>query len=139
MKLDALVHIRKAISTLNPHQIRELAERPVRVALHAQTQEAYQRMENFFLRDLAPARRRQSALQLVRAPIPVLGQTFDIAVYDEDIVSPPDACLTNASAKCLSCSVSTTDTSLAPTSAAISLVNAPAGFAAQVSAGDRLT
>ena len=91
MKLDALVHISKAISTLNPHQIRELAERPVRVALHAQTQEAYQRMENFFLRDLAPARRRQSALQLVRAPIPVLGQTFDIAVYDEDIVSPPDA------------------------------------------------
>ena len=91
MKFDALVHIRKAISTLNPHQIRELAERPVRVALHAQSQEAYQRMENFFLQDLAPARRRQSALQLGRAPIPVIGQTFDMAVYDEDMVSPQGA------------------------------------------------
>ncbi len=91
MKLDALVHIRKAIGTLNPHQIREAAERPVRVALHAQSQEAYQRMENFFLQDLAPGRRRQSALQLVRAPIPLLGQTFDIAVYDDDMISPQGA------------------------------------------------
>lgn len=91
MKLDALIHIKKAIGSLNPHQIREMAERPVRVALHAQSQEAYQRMENFFLQDLAPARRRESALQLVRAPIPVLGQTFDIAVYDEAMPAPPDA------------------------------------------------
>lgn len=89
--LDALVRIKKAISTLNPHQIREMSERPVRVALHAQSQEAYQRMENFFLQDLAPARRRESALQLVRAPIPVLGQGFDIAVYDEEMAVPDSA------------------------------------------------
>jgi len=91
MKLDALIHIKKAIGSLNPHQIREMAERPVRVALHAQSQEAYQRMENFFLQDLGAARRRESALQLVRAPIPVLGQTFDIAVYDEGMPAPPEA------------------------------------------------
>jgi hypothetical protein len=91
MKLDALIHIKKAIGSLNPHQIREMTERPVRVALHAQSQEAYQRMENFFLQDLGPARRRESALQLVRAPIPVLGQSFDIAVYDEAMPAPPAA------------------------------------------------
>lgn len=86
--LDALMNIKKAISTLNPRQIREMSEQPVRVALHAQSQEAYQRMENFFLQDLSPSRRRQSALQLVRAPIPVLGQSFDIAVYDEEMAVP---------------------------------------------------
>lgn len=91
MIFDALINIKKAISTLNPHQIREMAERSVRVALHAQSQEAYQRLENFFLQDLAPARRRESALQLVRAPIPVLGQGFDMAVYDEDMAAPQGA------------------------------------------------
>lgn len=91
MMFDALINIKKAISTLNPHQIREMSERSVRVALHAQSQEAYQRMENFFLQDLTPVRRRESALQLVRAPIPVLGQGFDIAVYDEDMPAPQGA------------------------------------------------
>lgn len=89
--LDALMNIKKAVSSLNPHQIREMADRNVRVALHAQSQEAYQRMESFFLQDLGPARRRESALQLVRAPIPVLGQGFDIAVYDEDMATPSHA------------------------------------------------
>lgn len=91
MMLDALMNIKKAISTLNPHQIREMSERSVRVALHAQSQEAYQRMESFFLQDLSPARRRESALQLVRAPIPVLGQSFDMSVYDEEMAAPHDA------------------------------------------------
>jgi hypothetical protein len=91
MRLDALVRIKKAVNTLNPHQIRDMAELPVRIALQAQSQEAYQRMENFFLQDLAPARRRESAVQLVRAPIPVLGQGFEIAVYDENITAPRGA------------------------------------------------
>lgn len=91
MNLDALIHIKKAIGNLNPHQIRDLTEHPVRIALHAQSQDGYQRMENFFLQGLTPARRRESALQLVRAPVPVLGQGYEIAVYDEDMVAPQGA------------------------------------------------
>ncbi|MBV9406510.1 MAG: hypothetical protein JO211_14295 [Acidobacteriaceae bacterium] len=48
-------------------------------------------MEGFFLRDLSPARRRQSALLLTRAPIPVLAQQYDVAVYDAGVASPEDA------------------------------------------------
>lgn len=94
--LDALMNIKKAVSNLNPHQIREMSDRTVRVALHAPSQESYQRMESFFLQDLTPARRRASALQLVRAPIPVLGQGFDIAVYDEDMPAPHGALIFRA-------------------------------------------
>jgi len=92
MGLEALVHIRKAISTLNPHQVREMSERPVRIALYARSHEAYHRMEQFFLQDLSPARRSQSATQLVRAPI-APGQPVDMAVYDYDMVVPPNGLL----------------------------------------------
>lgn len=91
MSLQSLVHIRKALATLNPKQVRELSERPVHVALHAASQEAYQRMENFFLRDLSPARRRSSALLLTRAPIPALSYQFDFSVYDQGVVAPPNS------------------------------------------------
>ncbi|MGA8026157.1 MAG: hypothetical protein WB992_03370 [Bryobacteraceae bacterium] len=91
MSIQGLVHIKKALSTLNPKQVREMSERPLHVALHAASQESYQRMENFFLRDLSPARRRQSAPLLTRAPIPVMGQPHDLAVCDEGLSAPPGA------------------------------------------------
>jgi len=89
MSLEAMVHIKKALSTLNPQQVRNLSERSVRIALHARSQEGFQRLEQFLLQDLAPARRSQSATLLVRAPIPP-GQVVDLAVYDEDMVAPPN-------------------------------------------------
>ncbi len=91
MSVKGLMNIRKALSALNPKQVREMSERPVRVALHADSQEAYQRIENFFLRDLSPARRRVSAGLLTRAPIPVLAQRYDLDVYDEGMITTPDA------------------------------------------------
>ena len=91
MSVKGLMNIRKALSALNPKQVREMSERPVRVALHAGSQEAYQRMENFFLRDLSPARRRVSAGLLTRAPIPVLAQRYDLDIYDEGMVTTTEA------------------------------------------------
>jgi hypothetical protein len=96
MSIQGLINIKKALSTLNPHKVRELSDQSVHVALHAASQEAYQRMENFFLRDLSPARRRESALLLTRAPIPVLGQQYDIAVYDEGVLAPAGALIFQA-------------------------------------------
>jgi hypothetical protein len=91
MNLEALVSIRKAISTLNSKHVRELSERSVRVALVAPNRESYQRMESFFLRDLRPARRRESALQLEHAIGPAAVQSYDLTVYDETIAAPPRA------------------------------------------------
>jgi len=91
MSFQSLVHIKKALGNLNPKQVRELGERQVHVALHAASQEAYQRMESFFLRDLSPARRRSSAVLLTRAPIPALNYQVDFSVYDQGVVAPPNA------------------------------------------------
>lgn len=91
MSIQGLVNIRKALGTLNPQQVREISDRPIRIALHAGSQESYQRMENFFLRDLSPARRRQSAVLLTRAPIPVLAERYEVAVYDEGMPAPHSA------------------------------------------------
>ncbi len=96
MSIQGLINIRKALSTLNPKQVREMSDRPLHVALHAGSQEAYQRMESFFLRDLSPARRRESAMLLTRAPIPALGQRYDFSVYDEGLASPPGALVFHA-------------------------------------------
>jgi len=91
MAIQGLVNIRKALATLNPKQVREMSERNVRVALHAGSQEAFQRMENFLLRDLSPARRRSSALLISRATGSQFGQQPDIDIYDEGVVAPAGA------------------------------------------------
>ncbi len=91
MSITGLMNIKKGLSTLNPKNVRELSEREVHVALYAASQEGFQRMEEFFLRDLSPARRRESALLLTRAPIPALGRQYEIAVYDADVPAPHGA------------------------------------------------
>lgn len=96
MSIQGLTSIRKALSTLNSKQVREMSERRVRVALHAGSQEAYQRLEKFFLQDLSPARRRESATLLTRAPIPAFGQQYDLSVYDESLAAPAGALVFHA-------------------------------------------
>lgn len=96
MSFQGLINIKKGLSTLNPKQVRELSERSIHIALHAGSQEAYQRMENFLLRDLSPSRRRESALLLTRAPIPVLGHQSDLAIYDEGVAAPEGALIFRA-------------------------------------------
>ncbi|MDQ2839682.1 MAG: hypothetical protein M3Y72_01305 [Acidobacteriota bacterium] len=96
MKLDALVNIKKAISTLNPNEVREMSERPLRIVLHASNGEGYNRLEQFFLRDLSPARRLKSAPSLTRAPLPAGSAPADMHVYDEASVAPPQALVFHA-------------------------------------------
>lgn len=91
MAIQGLIHVRKALNALNPKQIREMSARTVRVALHAASQESYARMESFFLSELSPARRQQSALLLTRAPISPLAQAADLTVYDEKVLAPAGA------------------------------------------------
>src|SRR5579875_466500 len=85
MILDGLANIKKAIGTLNPHEIREASDRSLRVVLHAPNGEAFNRLEQFFLQDLSPARRRNSAMQLIRAPLSPGAPPADLHVYDEGV------------------------------------------------------
>src|SRR6202008_2832658 len=91
MGFEGLLHIKKALSNLNSNQVREMSERPVRVALHAGSQESFQRMENFFLRDLSPGRRLGSVLLLRRSPVLAGSQPVDIHVFDEGLIAPHGA------------------------------------------------
>ena len=93
MIFDGLANIKKAISTLNPHEVRDMSERSVRVALHAPNGESFNRLENFFLRDLSPARRRQSALLLTRAPVSAGSPQPDLHVYEEGLIAPAQAAI----------------------------------------------
>ncbi len=90
MSVGGLVSIRNAISKLNPKQVRELSGRPLRIALYAGTPYAYERMEDFFLNELSPNRRRESASALLRGPVP---QTpgLDLSIYDENVSAPARA------------------------------------------------
>ena len=82
MNFEGLINIKKAISTLNPQQVRTLGDRTARVALHADDGEGFNRLESFFLSDLSPAKRKQSALQLMRSPLADSAPAADIHVYD---------------------------------------------------------
>ena len=82
MNFEGLINIKKAISTLNPNQVRTLGDRTTRIALHAADNDGFSRLEGFFLRDLSPAKRKQSALHLMRTPLADSAPPADIHVYD---------------------------------------------------------
>jgi hypothetical protein len=91
MSVTGLVSIRNAISKLNPKQVREMSERPLRIAVYSANAEGYQRMENFFLHDLSPTRRGESSAALVRQPPGSPQAHFDLAIYDESVLAPRGA------------------------------------------------
>ncbi|MFZ0590529.1 MAG: hypothetical protein WAM39_08610 [Bryobacteraceae bacterium] len=91
MNVSALQHIRKAVQTLNPHKVRALGERDLKIGLYAATPGDYARMEEFFVQDLSPARRSQALTLLHRGPDPRQVLEFDLAIYDESVLAPSRA------------------------------------------------
>jgi hypothetical protein len=91
MSIVALAGIRKAVQNLNPAKVRELGERELKIALYAQTNEAYRRMEDYFLEGLFDQRRRDSLAALTRGPAPAHALKYDLAIYDESVVAPARA------------------------------------------------
>jgi hypothetical protein len=90
MGIQGLVNIKKAISSLNPDQVRQLAAHEARIALVADNAEAFERMERFLLRDLSPDRARQSSRLLARQPNPPAG-AYDLTLYDEETIAAPNS------------------------------------------------
>jgi hypothetical protein len=99
MSFDGLIHIKSAISALNPREVREMSEHPLRVSLHAPNPAAFERLEDFFLHGLTPERRNESAAALLRAPggqgpapdARISPARFDLAVYDPGLAAPQGA------------------------------------------------
>jgi hypothetical protein len=97
MNVSALQHIRRAVQTLNPHKVRELSDRDLKIGLYAATPGDYARMEEFFVQDLSPARRSQALTVLHRAPDPRQVLEFDLAIYDESVLAPSRALVFHSS------------------------------------------
>lgn len=87
--IEGFHSIKKALSTLRSKEVRQMSERPLHIALNAASPEGYQAMENFLLRDLSPARRRESGYSLTRGA--AIGGNYDLSVYDQSLPAPPHA------------------------------------------------
>ena len=75
MALAVLRQIKQALATLNPRDLRELADRPVRVGLIAPSGDALGQMETYFAPfHFSPERRAQAAKLLIRGGGPDCGR-----------------------------------------------------------------
>jgi hypothetical protein len=88
MALEVLKQVRLALRNLNPDEVREEAERPVRIGLVAASQAALGRMETYFAPpDLSANRRAEAARILIRNG----SSDCDIRIYDSTLLRPADA------------------------------------------------
>jgi hypothetical protein len=88
MALAVFSQVKKALSSLNSHDVREAAERPVSIGLVAASAESLGRMETFFAPPhLSAERRAQAVRMLVRGGSPFC----DIEIYESNLLRPPRA------------------------------------------------
>jgi hypothetical protein len=100
MPLAVLSQIKSALANLNPAEVRDEADRPVRVGLVASSPTALGRMETFLAPPLLSQNRRAEALRLL---IRNGSGPTDIQIYEDSLIRPagafgldledPDACV----------------------------------------------
>jgi hypothetical protein len=91
MSFEGLVQIKKAVGMLSPKEVRELSQRGVRIGLHAADSVSLNRMEDFFLSELRPVRRRASADLIIRNPQST--NQANVNIYHAALPSPPQSLL----------------------------------------------
>ena len=88
MPVAVLRQVKRALSSLNPKEVREATERPVRIGLMAGSAESLGRMETYFApAHLSPQRRAEAVRMLVR------GSAFgcDLEIYESSLLHPSKA------------------------------------------------
>jgi len=79
--------VKQALSNLDPQEVRDQADRPVRIGLHAASEAAYAEMERYLVPGyVSDARRMELRGTVVRA---YDGQTFDVDIYSPELSTPP--------------------------------------------------
>jgi hypothetical protein len=82
--------VKDAIANLNPHEVRDLADKPVSIELYATTPGAYQEMEDFF----APGNISEAKRSEMRGVLHRSGEFSDpnaIEVWEQGVIKPPHA------------------------------------------------
>ncbi len=80
--------VKNAISNLNPAEIREEADRPVQIGLHAATQPGFEALENYLVHAAPGPQSRYFERAVYRAEP---GGRYDVEIYTPDIAAPPHA------------------------------------------------
>jgi hypothetical protein len=89
MTTQFLQQIRRAVSHLNPNEIRQAAERRVRILLEAGSSASYAALEDYLLPALVSHEKRMSAVStLARACDPVAGGRFHLVFHERGILPP---------------------------------------------------
>lgn len=86
MSLNLFNDIKKAITNLSPNEIRTQSERPVRIGLHAQSEQEYQQMEAFFTpSEVTQGRRSEIAGLMERATFRAgeVSPAYDIEIFSQ--------------------------------------------------------
>jgi len=87
-----LQQIRKAVARLNPGDIRQAAERPIRIGLVATSSQGYNAMEDYFApAAISRSKRWETASLLYRVGDAGAPEVFDLEIYEESLPAPPEA------------------------------------------------
>jgi len=85
-------NIRAAIASLNPDQVRERADRPLRVGLVAQTSQALAAMEDFLVPARVSHKKRLELMHSIYRPgDPGTPPEFDLVLREEGVTTPSGA------------------------------------------------
>ncbi len=82
--------VKDAIGNLNPHEVRDLADRPVSIELYATNNRAYEEMEGFFApSNISEAKRCELRTVLHRAGDAACPGVIE--VWEQGVIKPPHA------------------------------------------------
>jgi len=88
MSMNIFQSVKQAIWSLDPQDIRDQAERPIRIGLHAESEPAYRQMEHFFVPlQTSDQKRVELSRILFRAAD---FEHYDLDIYSEELSSPRD-------------------------------------------------
>ncbi len=88
MSLNLFKTVKDALAHLNPREIRDEADRPLRVGLYANSEKAYQQMEAYFSPAILSANRREQVGQVIQRAAFSPGQTrinYDIEIFSQEL------------------------------------------------------
>jgi hypothetical protein len=91
MPLKYVRNVKDALGWLKPHEVRQKAERTVRVGLFAESDLAFFRMESFFAPPHWSAARRAEAVRILQRAEPDTAERFDVEIWSEDMRRPQGA------------------------------------------------
>ncbi|MGA2185139.1 MAG: hypothetical protein ABSH47_19145 [Bryobacteraceae bacterium] len=91
MPLKYLRHVKDALGWLKPHEVRQKAERTVRVGLFAESDLAFFRMESFFAPPHWSSARREESARILQRAEPDTPDQFDIEIWSEELRRPQGA------------------------------------------------